>query len=87
MRGMQPSLLIHDPKFMEDFLDLPIEKFDRIPEYPSEGKMDIFVNLVTKDEDFNGRKAPMMKALGMARSVIHVPAVIDVCLTHLKKLK
>ena len=87
MRGIQPSLLIHDPKFMEDFIDLPIEKFDRIPEYPFEGKMDIFVNLITKDENFNGRKAPMMKALGMARSFIHVPTVIEVCLTHLKKLK
>lgn len=87
MRGIQPSILIHDPKFMEDFLELPIDKFDRIPEYPFEGKMDIFVNLVTKDENFNGRKGPMMKALGMARSFIHVPTVISVCLNHIKKLR
>ena len=61
---------------MEEFQDMPLEKFDWIPEYPREGKMDMFVNLVTTDQNFNGWKAPLMKALGMHWSFIHVPTVI-----------
>jgi len=63
---------------------MPLEKFDWIPEYPFEGKMDMFVNLVTTDQNFNGWKAPLMKALGMHRAFIHVPTVIETCLNHLK---
>lgn len=49
--------------------------------------MDFFVNLITTDENFNGRKAPLMKALGMHRAFIHVPTVIKVCMEHLKLRK
>jgi len=49
MRANTPMLLIHDPVLMEEFSNLPIEKFDRVREYPKEGDMEIFVDLETKD--------------------------------------
>ncbi len=86
MRAATPFLLVHDPVVMEEFLNLPISKFDRVREYPGEGAMAIFVDLQTKDPNYYERKMPFLKALGINFSTKHTPLVLSQCQKHFSKL-